>query len=96
MKKLVSGLIVFCLLLLAGTGMVKASPQDTVNVSADELSIQDSVSIDDMDPVFYTPEEEEEEADTKEPGKASWAIYVIIGVVVVGGGIIFYQRSKKK
>ena len=96
MKKLVSGLIVFCFLLLTGTGIVEAIPQDTVNVSADELSIQDSVSIDDMDPVFYIPEEEEEKADTKEPGKASWTIYVIIGVVVVGGGIVFYQRSKKK
>ena len=94
MKYLTCILIVFFVFLMAEIDLVKAIQQDTVQyLTEEELAINDSVSIDDLDPVFYTPLEEEE-MEPEESGDTSWIIYVVIGIVVVGGGIFFYQRSK--
>ncbi len=96
MKRIVIIFTVFCMFLMACIDLVKAIPQDTIqDITEEELAIVDSVSIDDLDPVFYTPLEEEE-IEPEESGNASWVIYVIIGVVVVGGGIFFFRRSKSK
>lgn len=95
MKRLVIILTVFCMFFLAGADLVKAIPQDTIqDLTEEELAIQDSVSIDDMDPVFYTAMEEEE-MEPEKSGNASWIVYVVIGVIVVGGGFFFFRRSKK-
>ena len=94
MKYLTCILIVFFVFLMAEIDLVKAIPQDTIQyLTEEELAINDSVSIDDLDPVFYTPLEEEE-MEPEESGDISWIIYVVIGIVVVGGGIFFFQRSK--
>lgn len=94
MKRLVIIFIVFCMFFLAETDLVKAIPQDTIqNPTEEELTVQDSVSIDDMDPVFYTALEEEMEPEKS--GNVSWIVYVVISVVVVGGGFFFFRRSKK-
>ena len=76
---------------------VNTTPQDTVQISLEDLEVEDSVSVDDMDPVFYTPELEEEEGlETEDSEKPNLLVYIIFVVVVVAGGIIFYSRSKKK
>ena len=94
MKYLTCILIVFFVFLMAEIDLVKAISQDTIQyLTEEELAINDSVSIDDLDPVFYTPLEEEE-MEPEESGDISWIIYVVIGIVVVGGGIFFFQRSK--
>jgi len=95
MKRLVIIFTVFCMFFLAETDLVKAIPQDTIQDPAEEeLIVQDSVSIDDMDPVFYTAIEEEMEPEKS--GNVSWIVYVVIGVIVVGGGFFFFRRSKSK
>ncbi|MQY78651.1 MAG: LPXTG cell wall anchor domain-containing protein [Bacteroidetes bacterium] len=96
MKRLVYIFIVFCMFFLVETDLVKAIPQDTIqDPTEEELTVQDSVSIDDMDPVFYTALEDEE-LEPEKSGNASWIIYVVIGVIVVGGGFFFFLRSKRK
>jgi len=96
MKRIVFVLTVFCMVFLAETNLVKAILQDTIqDPTEEELTIQDSVSIDDMDPVFYTAMEEEE-LEPEKSGNVSWIVYVVIGVIVVGGGFFFFRRSKRK
>ena len=96
MKKIVFILTICCIFLLVGADLVKAIPQDTIqDLTEEELAVQDSVSIDDMDPVFYTAMEEEE-PEPEKPGNVSWIIYVVIGAIVVGSGFFFFLRSKKK
>ena len=73
-------LIVF---LLAGLGV-------SMNLAAqDEDRKKDSLSIDDMDPIFYSPEDEA----TEKGGNK-----VLIGVIiaVVGGGSYLLISKKKK
>lgn len=95
MKRLVIIFTVFCMFLLPRVDLVKAIPQDTIRYpTEEELIVQDSVSIDDMDPVFYTAMEEEK-LEPEKSGNASWIIYVVIGVIVAGGGFFFFRRSKK-
>jgi len=95
MKRLVIIFTVFCMFLFEGADLVKAIPQDTIqDPTEEELIVQDSVSIDDLDPVFYTPLEEEE-LEPEKSGNVSWIVYVVIGVIVVGGGFFFFRRSKK-
>lgn len=96
MKRLVIIFTVFYMFFLAQTDLVKAIPQDTIqDPTEEELTVQDSVSIDDLDPVFYTALDEEE-MEPEKSGNASWIVYVVIGVVVVGGGFFFFRRSKSK
>ena len=100
MKKLLFSVLVLSLVLLVNSfayTSINTIPQDTVQVSLEDMEVEDSVSVDDMDPVFYTPELEEEEGlETEDSEKSNLLVYVIFGVVVVAGGIIFYTRSKKK
>lgn len=70
--------------------------QDTVQVSLEDLEAEDSVSIDDMEPIFYEAEEEEDALPMEEKEKSNLLLYVALGIVVVGGGFVFYSRSKKK
>ena len=94
MKKSVLILAVLGLFLLAGSSLASAANQDTTQNSKKELIRKDSLSIDDLDPVFYEPDLEDQEADSN--GAIPLAAYLIIAVVVVGGGIYFFLRSKKK
>ncbi len=85
MKKL----ILFALLgmlFIAGPSMVYAQGQDSVEVAIDEPT--DTISIDNMDPIFYEEPAAEESSNT--------TIYAIIGgVVVVAAGAFFFLRKKK-
>jgi len=68
-------------------GMTKSFAQGDSATVAEEP--KDTISIDNMDPVYY-----EEEA-TKESSKTT--TYAIVGgIVVVGGAAFFYMRKKKK
>jgi hypothetical protein len=72
--------------------------QDTVQVSLEDLEVEDSVSIDDMEPIFYEAESEEDDAivEVEEPEKSNLLIYFVIGLVVIGGIAVLYSRSRKK
>jgi len=94
MKKSVLILAVLGLFLLAGNSLANTINQDTIQDSKKELIRKDSISVDDLDPVFYEPDLEDQEADSK--GAVPLAVYLIIAVVVVGGGTYFFIRSKKK
>ncbi|MDX9882295.1 MAG: LPXTG cell wall anchor domain-containing protein [Prolixibacteraceae bacterium] len=52
---------------------------------------KDTISIDDMDPVFY--EAEEENAKSK---SSATAIVIVAGVAVVLTGVYFFMKKKKK
>lgn len=69
--------------------------QDTVQTDMGALMAEDSVSVDNMDPTFYSPIEDED-TNTEESESSSLYIYILLGVVVLGGGFFFYSRSKKK
>lgn len=72
-------------LMFAG-GMTKTFAQDDSAKVAEEP--KDTISIDDMDPVYY----EEESKDS-----SNTMIYEIVGgILVVGGAAFFLIRKKKK
>lgn len=52
---------------------------------------KDTISIDDMDPVFYEAEEEE----NAESGNTALIIGIVAGVVVVAAGAFFIVKKKK-
>ena len=56
-----------------------------------DIAAQDSLSIDDMDPVLYHPDDEmEEESDS-----SNGLLWGGIAVVVVVGGFLVWKKSKK-
>ena len=69
-------------------GMTKSFAQDDSAKVAEEP--KDTISIDNMDPVYY-----EEETTTKE--SSNTMTYAIVGgIVVVGAAAFFFMRKKKK
>jgi len=88
-------ILVFSLFLIVGAFSVNAMIQDTVQTDMGALMADDSVSVDKMEPAFYSPAEEED-VDDERAEKNSMFIYILGGIVVIGGGIYFYSRSKKK
>jgi len=68
-------------------GMTKSFAQDDSAKVAEEP--KDTISIDNMDPVYY-----EEEATTESSKTTTYAI--VGGIAVVGGAAFFYMRKKKK
>ena len=57
-----------------------------------DLAAQDSLSIDDMDPVLYHPEDEDEESSES----SNALLWGGIAVVVVVGGYLVWKKSSKK
>ena len=94
MKKSVLILTVLGLFLLAGSSLASTANQDPTQDSKKELVRKDSLSVDDLDPVFYEPDLEDQDADSQ--GAVPLAVYLIVAVVVIGGGTYFFIRSKKK
>lgn len=85
MKKFI--LIAFLGLLLAGfPAAVFAQGEDTTEMYLE--APEDTISIDEMDPIFYEEETEEESSNSM--------IYAIIGGVIVIGGAAWYFMQKKK
>jgi len=80
----------FLLMVLFGSmafaGMAAGNAQD------DELfdDKKDTISIDDMDPVFYEAEEE----NAKSKGSAM-TVVIVAGVVVILGGAYFFMKKRK-
>ena len=85
MKKLIF-FALLGMLLIGGTVATYAQGQDSTEVATDEP--KDTISIDNMDPVYY-----EDEA----PEASNTTTYAIIGgVVVIAAGAFIYLRKKKK
>lgn len=83
MKKL----ILFALLgMLVLGGMTRLYAQEDSAKVAEEP--KDTISIDNMDPVFYD--------DDTAPQKSNTMTYAIIGGIIVIGGVGFYFIRKKK
>lgn len=81
-------LAVFGLMMTSGMNVFAqdaATTQDSASIAEEP---KDTISIDNMDPVFY-----EEEA-TKESSNGT--TYAIIGGIVVIGGIAYFMMKKKK
>lgn len=84
MKKL----ILFALLgmmFLGGAMKALAQQEDSAKVAEDS---NDTISIDNMDPVFYEDETTEQKSNT--------TTYAVIGGIVVVAGVAFYFIRKKK
>jgi LPXTG-motif cell wall-anchored protein len=78
--------MMLALLGLMFMGGTKAFAQDDSATIAEEP--KDTISIDNMDPVYY------EEEETKESSNAM--TYAIVGgIVVIGGAAYFFMKKKK-
>ena len=98
MKNLIYTIIVSFFLSIGSMTLEASTPvtiQDTVQADMGALMAEDSVSVDNMDPTFYSPIEDED-ANTEGSKNSSLYIYIFLGIVVLGGGLFFYSRSKKK
>lgn len=84
MKKLFMILMLFGMLVVGGMSPALAQEQED-----DLFEMEDTLSIDDMDPVFYEENEEAKDSQTV-------TIVVIAAVVIVGAGIYFVSKKKKK
>ena len=94
MRKYIFLLTVFCLFLQAGSALANAVNQEPGQETTDEFVTRDTLSLDELDPVFYPTGQTD--TGTENQGIPPFVIYIIIGVVVAGAGIFFFLRSKKK
>ncbi len=96
MKKL----FLLCVFLLAlGLGMGTALDGMT-RVTQDQeeelIPSEDSASIDDMDPIFYEPEEDGAMSEEDSAGSAKTIVGIIVVVILLGLGFLFINRSRTK
>ena len=86
MKKLI--LFAFLgLLFIVSPNALFAQGEDTTQMFLE--SPDDTISIDNMDPIFYEEETEDESSNTM--------TYVIIGgIIVIAGGAYYFMQKKKK
>jgi len=82
MKKLLLIFVFSGLLFLGNVCTLKAQQQDP-------LAIEDSVSIDEMDPVFYENQDNQQKNNTS-------IIIIVLAAIIVAGGVTFYVLKKKK
>jgi len=82
MKKLLLVFIIGMLLSFAGSFNSITKAQDP--------AAADTLSIDDMDPVLYHPEEEAEKSGS------STGIWIGVAVVVVIGGVLIWKKKGSK
>lgn len=85
MKRLFMILALFGMLTVGALNPVAAQEQQ----EEDLFEMEDTLSIDDMDPVFYEAEEEAKDNTTV-------TIVVIAIVIVLGAGVYFITKKKKK
>ena len=94
MKK-VALLLVFLLALGLGTGRAMDGMNSVYQDQEEELiPSEDSVSIDDMDPIFYEPEEETGVAEEGSAGQAKIIVGIVVVVILLGLGFLFINRSR--
>ncbi|MHA7112301.1 LPXTG cell wall anchor domain-containing protein [Sunxiuqinia elliptica] len=84
MKKLMLILALFGMLAVGALQPVAAQEQEE-----DLFEMEDTLSIDDMDPVFYEAEQESGSSSTT-------TVLIIAAIVVVGAGVYFVAKKKKK
>jgi len=84
MKKIMLVLAMLGFLAFGNVDPVVAQDEDVLEMEDDTLSI------DDMDPVFYEGEQESGNSTT------TTIVIVVIAVLVVGGGAYYYTTKKKK
>ena len=82
MKKL---MLIFAILGFMASGNVNTA----LGQSDDPLAMKDTLSIDDMDPVFY---EAQQESGSRNPV----VIIVVVAVVVIGGAAFYIIKKKKE
>jgi len=75
------------LLFIGAPAAVFAQGEDSTEISLDEP--KDTISIDNMDPVFY-----EEEAPAESSNGTTYAI--IGGIVIIGGAAYYFMKKKKQ
>lgn len=83
MKKLMLIMAMLGFLAFANVDPVIAQNEDVLEMEDDTLSI------DDMDPVFYEGEQESGDNTTT-------VVIIVVAVVVVGGGTYYFLKRKKK
>jgi LPXTG-motif cell wall-anchored protein len=89
MKKLLLILAFFGILFFGGFNAMMAQEQTQEQTQEDDLfEMEDTLSIDDMDPVFY-------EAEEGSGSNSMTTVYIIGAVIVVGGGIYYFTKKKK-
>ncbi|MCW0481441.1 hypothetical protein [Gaoshiqia sediminis] len=81
MKKLMLMLAVFGFLAIGNVNPAFAQEEDL-------LLMEDTLSIDDMDPVFY-------EAEQEKSNNTTTIVIVVVSIVVGGGAAFFYMKKKK-
>ena len=82
MKKLLLVYAFIGILFLGNICNLKAQQQDP-------LAIDDSVSIDKMDPVFYEAQDNQQKNNTS-------TIIIVLAAIIVAGGVTFYVLKKNK
>ena len=75
------------MLFIGGPSAIYAQGEDSVDVVIEEPT--DTISIDNMDPVYY-----EDEATEKPSNGVTYAI--IGGILVIGGAAFYFIQKKKK
>ncbi|MGE4586891.1 MAG: LPXTG cell wall anchor domain-containing protein [Mangrovibacterium sp.] len=83
MKKFLLFFALLGFLAFGNSGYAAAQQDDLLNLD------EDTVSIDDMDPVFY-------EAEQESGSNAGTIALVVAGVIIVGGGLYYFNRKKKQ
>jgi hypothetical protein len=86
MKQLILKLTMICFLAFAAGNMSLTFAQYDYETE----TAPDTVSIDDMDPVLYTEEDETAEE------KNNTALYIGIAVVAIAAGVLAYRSTTKK
>lgn len=97
MKRFILRIALPAIVLLINPGMTFSKEYPVFQDESEELiPSTDSVSIDDMDPIFYEVEEDEELAETKSGNPAKLIIGIVGVVILLGVGYFFIKRSASK
>lgn len=93
--KRVAFLLVFLLVIGLGTGRTNSGVSTFCQDQQEELiPSEDSVSVDDMDPIFYEPEEDEQMSGEGSASSARLVVGIVVLVILLGLGFLFISRSR--
>lgn len=89
--------LVFLLAVGLWTGKTNSLLSTVFQDQQEELiPAEDSVSVDDMDPIFYEPEEDEQMGEEGSAGSAKMVVGIVVVVILLGLGFLFISRSRTK
>jgi hypothetical protein len=93
--KRVALFLVFLLAIGLGTGRAIDITSTAYQDPEEELiPSEDSVSIDDMDPIFYEAEEDVQVAEEGSARSAKMIVGIVVLVILLGLGFLFINRSR--